>query len=72
MHEDLSFRWRNVELSGTLHLPDSRPPHPAVLMLPGSGPADRDCGGYFPPIRDVFLRRGVATYSFDKPGARCL
>jgi hypothetical protein len=37
-------------------------------MLQGSGPADRDADGYFPPIRDAFLGRGIAVYSFDKPG----
>jgi pimeloyl-ACP methyl ester carboxylesterase len=37
-------------------------------MLQGSGRADRDSGGYFPPIRDAFLGRGIAVYSFDKPG----
>lgn len=37
-------------------------------MLQGSGPADRDSDGYFPPIRDAFLSRGIATFSFDKPG----
>src|SRR4051812_31423527 len=49
--------------------PAPAPPfHPAVLMLQGSGPADRDSGGYFPPIRDAFLARGIAVFSFDKPG----
>jgi hypothetical protein len=37
-------------------------------MLQGSGAADRDCAGYFPSIRDAFLRRRIAVYSFDKPG----
>jgi pimeloyl-ACP methyl ester carboxylesterase len=37
-------------------------------MLQGSGPADRDADGYFPPIRDAFLQRDVAVYSHDKPG----
>lgn len=67
-HRELAFDWRGLTLAGTLHLPSSPSPHPAVLMLQGSGPADRDSGGYFPPIRDSFLSRGIATYSFDKPG----
>lgn len=37
-------------------------------MLQGSGPADRDGDGYLPPIRDAFLERKIAVYSFDKPG----
>jgi len=68
VRQDLVFDWRDIRLAGTLHLPASPPPHPAVLMLQGSGPADRDSDGYFPPIRDAFLDRGLAAFSFDKPG----
>jgi pimeloyl-ACP methyl ester carboxylesterase len=68
MQLDMSFSWEGIDLAGTLHVPASPPPCPAVLMLQGSGPADRDSDGYFLPIRDAFLSRGIATYSFDKPG----
>jgi alpha-beta hydrolase superfamily lysophospholipase len=37
-------------------------------MLQGSGAADRNSGDFFPPIRQAFLSRGLAVYSFDKPG----
>jgi len=66
--QDLALAWEGITLAGTLYLPPEPPPHPAVLMLQGSGPADRDADGYFPPIRDTFLSRGVAALSFDKPG----
>ena len=66
--EDLVFTWSGLDLAGTLHLPEANPPHPAVLMMQGSGPTDRDSDGYFPPIRQAFLSRGLATYAFDKPG----
>lgn len=66
--QEIAISWGDVRLAGTLHLPASPPPHPAVLMLQGSGPADRDGDGYFVPIRDAFLSRGIAAYSFDKPG----
>ena len=65
---DIALAWHGITLAGTLHLPPAPPPHPAILMLQGSGPADRDADGYFPPIRDAFLRRGIATLAFDKPG----
>ncbi len=68
IQRDVRFAWGDVQLAGTLHLPDAPPPYPAILMIQGSGPADRDSGGYFPPIRDTFLGRGIAVYSFDKPG----
>ncbi len=66
--QDLALAWEGITLAGTLHLPPGSPPHPVVLLLQGSGPADRDADGYFPPIRDTFLSRGIATLSFDKPG----
>jgi hypothetical protein len=65
---ELSFVWNGLLLAGTLHLPSSGGPHPAALMMQGSGPSDRDGDGYFPPIRDAFLDRRIATFSFDKPG----
>ncbi|MCO5176204.1 MAG: alpha/beta hydrolase [Thermomicrobiales bacterium] len=66
--QSLSFSWRDLSLVGTLHLPEGDEPHPAIVMLQGSGESDRDSYGYFPPIRDALLRRGIAVYSFDKPG----
>jgi len=66
--EDVTFAWGAEQLAGTLHLPTSPAPHPAVLMLQGSGPDNRYSGEYFLPIRDVFLSRGIATFSFDKSG----
>lgn len=64
------IRVRNgeVTLGGTLHLPDGAGPYPALVMLQGPGPADRDNNGYFPPIRDHFVSRGLAVLSWDKPG----
>lgn len=64
----LRFDWDRQRLAGSLHLPAGAGPWPAVVMAQGSGPADRDSGGYFLPIRETFLRRGIATYAFDKPG----
>ncbi len=65
---ELSFVWDGQTLAGTLHLPEGDGPHPVVLMMQGSGDADRDCDGYFPPIRNAFLGAGLGTYAFDKPG----
>ncbi|WP_367281743.1 alpha/beta hydrolase family protein [Ilumatobacter sp.] len=65
---DIQFAWGGLALAGSLHLPSGAGPHPAVVMAQGSGPADRDSGGYFEPIRRTFLDRGIATFAFDKPG----
>lgn len=64
----LSFEWADLELVGSLHLPTDGRPSAAVLMAQGSGPADRNSDGYFAPVREAFLERGLATFSFDKPG----
>jgi pimeloyl-ACP methyl ester carboxylesterase len=69
MIEDIfGFEWMGLRLVGTLHAPDSKAPHPMVVMIPGSGPSDRSSDGYFAPIREVFLARGIGTFAFDKPG----
>jgi len=65
---ELSFVWEGLELAGTLRLPAGPGPHAAVLMMQGSGPADRENDGYFAEIREAFLPRSIATFSFDKPG----
>ena len=66
--QDLAFVWDGLDLAGTLHLPSPEGKYPVVLMMQGSGPADRDSDGYFQPIREAFLTRGLATFAFDKPG----
>ncbi|TWB44414.1 alpha/beta hydrolase [Nitrospirillum pindoramense] len=63
-------------LAGTLELPDMAPPGPipAVLMLPGSGPVDRNGNG--PSLRTDALRqlaqtlalKGIASLRVDKRG----
>lgn len=64
---DLCVRNAERSLAGSLWLP-SVPPLATVLMHPGSGPSDRDNGGYFPPIRAHLLDSGFAVCSFDKRG----
>ena len=61
-------------LHGTLLLPDGAGPHPALLLVAGSGPVDRD--GNLPGLVNNSLRmlaeglaeRGVATLRTDKRG----
>jgi hypothetical protein len=66
--KEIRFDHGDTGLAGTLHLPNGKAPYPAIIMLQGSGPADRDSGGYFPPIRNQFLESGLAVLSWDKPG----
>ena len=66
-----------VSLAGLLTLPDDddEAPFPAMLLLQGSGPTDRD-GNQLPEVRTNLLRQlawnlaeqGIATLRFDKRG----
>ena len=61
-----------VTLAGTLTLPQGKGPFPAVLLLAGSGPADRDetILGHKPflVLADFLTRQGLAVLRFDKRG----
>ena len=66
--DDIRFESGGLTLTGTLYRPAGPGPHPALVMLQGSGEADLDSGGYFPLIRDHFVQNGIAVFSWDKPG----
>lgn len=61
-----------VKLAGTLTLPSGSAPFPAVLLLTGSGPQDRDetLFGHKPflVIADYLTRRGIAVLRVDDRG----
>ncbi|MBN2431391.1 MAG: alpha/beta fold hydrolase [Acidobacteria bacterium] len=61
-----------VTLAGTLSLPMGDGPHPAVILLAGGAPDDRDASiGDFAPFRIMaaaLVRRGVAVLRFDDRG----
>ncbi|MFD4988178.1 alpha/beta hydrolase family protein [Streptomyces sp. NPDC058374] len=62
-------------LAGSLTLPVGPGPHPAVLLLHGSGPLDRD--GNTPklpvnlarPVAEALAARGIATLRYDRRGS---
>jgi uncharacterized protein len=66
--EAVSFEQGGNALAGTLLVPNGPGPFPALVMIQGSGPADRTCHGYFPPIQEYFARQGIAALCYDKPG----
>ncbi|RMG46776.1 MAG: alpha/beta hydrolase [Acidobacteria bacterium] len=61
-----------VTLAGTLTLPPGEGPHPAAVLLSGSGPQDRDetVFGHRPflVLSDALTRRGIAVLRFDDRG----
>lgn len=61
-----------VKLAGTLTLPRSPGPHPAVVLITGSGPQDRDEAimGHRPflVIADHLTRQGIAVLRYDDRG----
>src|SRR5436190_17322401 len=63
--EEVSFRNGDVTLSGTLLLPLTKGPHPAVVFLHGAGGEGR-YGGRF--LAEYFTRYGIAALIYDKRG----
>ncbi|MCK6576544.1 MAG: alpha/beta hydrolase [Anaerolineae bacterium] len=70
--EEVAFESGTITLAGTLTLPPGGGPHPAVVLLTGSGPQDRDeqVAGFrvFRVIADALTRRGIAVLRFDDRG----
>ena len=69
--EDIKFENKvdGIELAGTLTIPKTNKPCPAVVMISGSGPQDRDESILehkpFWVIADHLSRNGVAVLRFD-------
>jgi pimeloyl-ACP methyl ester carboxylesterase len=63
--EEISFRNGDVTLSGTLLLPLTESPHPAVVFLHGAGGEGR-YGARF--LAEYFTRYGIAALIYDKRG----
>ena len=62
----------DIELAGTLTLPAIPGPHPAVVLISGGLPENRDAQvGQFRPfllLADHLAREGVASVRFDDRG----
>ncbi|HEY2076910.1 MAG TPA: alpha/beta hydrolase [Streptosporangiaceae bacterium] len=52
------------QLVGILRLPAGPGPHPVMIMVPGLDSAKEELGS----TEDMFLQRGLATFSVDGPG----
>ena len=62
----------NIDLAGTLTIPEGKGPFPAVILVTGSGPQDRDEAlmGHKPflVIADYLSRNGIAVLRYDDRG----
>jgi uncharacterized protein len=63
--EEVRFSNGGVQLSGTLISPPSGGKHPAIILVHGSGPENRD---YILPWARFLIRHGVAVLGYDKRG----
>ena len=73
--QDVTFSNGEVTLAGTLTLPSTEGPHPAVILISGSGPQNRDeeipgIPGYrpFTIIADHLAKSGIAVLRYDDRG----
>jgi hypothetical protein len=70
--EEVVFHNDTLKLAGTLTIPSTPGPHPAVVMITGSGPQNRDEELFgmkpFKIIADHFARNGIAVLRYDDRG----
>ena len=68
MDGDVEFPGAGVRLSATITCPRGVSPAPGVVLIGGSGPADRHNDGLFDRLRDHLVGAGVAVLAYDKRG----
>jgi len=70
--EEVTFTNGDITLAGTLTTPETEGKHPAVVMITGSGPQNRDeeLFGFkpFKIIADYLTRNGIAVLRYDDRG----
>ena len=70
--EEVTFQSGSLTVTGTLSIPSGRGPFPAVVLLSGSGPQNRDSEVFgfrpFKLIADAFAERGIAVLRCDDRG----
>ena len=64
-HEDVRFSSGDIQLAGTLISPVERQKPPAIILVHGSGPLNRE---WMLPFARFLVRRGMAILTYDKRG----
>ena len=62
--EQIAVPFEGIEFPGNLRLPAGSRPAPCVLLNPGGDSTKEE----FSTLEDEFLKRGLATFSYDGPG----
>jgi uncharacterized protein len=65
IQEEIKARNGSIDLAGTLTLPAGDGPHPAVILIHGSGPEDRH---YLEIWVHYFIEQEMAVLAYDKRG----
>jgi len=63
--EDVRFSNRSVQLAGTFISPSTGGKHPAIILVHGSGPENRE---FILPFARFLVARGMAVLGYDKRG----
>ena len=63
--EKVTYPSGDVQLAGSLRIPNRPGPHPAIVFAHGSGPGTRNQVSI---LAHFFLHRGIAVLGFDKRG----
>ena len=70
--EEVAFKNGDITLAGTLTLPEGAGPHPAVVLISGSGSQNRDeeIFGFkpFAILADHLTKQGIAVLRYDDRG----
>lgn len=70
--EEVTFKNGDISFAGTLSIPRKTGRHPAVVMITGSGPQNRDenVAGFkiFKVIADYLAKNGIAVLRYDDRG----
>jgi len=64
-HENVRFSSGDIQLAGTLISPITGEKHPAIILVHGSGPENRE---YMLPFARFLIRHGMAVLGYDKRG----
>lgn len=68
--QKITFRSNDIEIEGAIILPHDKGPHPAIVLLHGSGDSHQEYNKMFNKIHaNEFTQRGIAVFCYTKRGS---